>query len=298
MVIQTQQSVLVRCVVRTSYPLTICTVLFLYWILAQVLSSTVSAYIVVLFGSLIITVHEWKVPYQSSWHPTRFDLVNDATYMVLGQILLERLLFFIAFFVVVSLTGTISWEMPIIWPHNWPIWLQAILLLAAGDFFRYWLHRMFHSIPWMWCIHQVHHSPKRLYWVNVGRFHPIEQAMQFVVDALPFVLIGVHVEVISVYFVFYAINGFYQHSNCDVRLGPLNWIVAGPELHRWHHSLDLEESNHNYGNNLIVWDTLFGTRFLPKEREIGELGIPIPDYPMSFLRQLVAPFRRFTHTGS
>ena len=70
----------------------------------------------------------------------------------------------------------------------------------------------------MWALHQVHHSPKRLYWVNVGRFHPIEQALQFVVDALPFVLIGVHTEVLSAYFVFYAVNGFYQHSNCDVRL--------------------------------------------------------------------------------
>ena len=282
------------CVVALAYPLVMCLALVLYFLLKQDLSVLLASYIAIFWGVACVTVHEWLLPHKLQWHPSRFDLQSDVAYMVLGQILLERLLFVVAFSIVATLASITSWQVPGVWPHEWPFWLQAILLLVVGDFFRYWLHRLFHQIPWMWCVHQVHHSPKRLYWVNVGRFHPIEQALQFIVDALPFVLIGVPTEVLSVYFVFYAINGFYQHSNCDVRLGPLNWIVAGPELHRWHHSLDLEESNHNFGNNLIVWDVLFGTRFFPDGREVGELGIPFSDYPMSFLRQLVAPFRRYT----
>ena len=137
----------------------------------------------------------------------------------------------------------------------------------------------------------MHHSPDRLYWLNVGRFHPLEQTLQFVADALPFILLGVGTDVLSVYFVFYAVNGFYQHSNCHVRLGWLNWIVAGPELHRWHHSLDSNESNNNFGNNLILWDVLFGTRYFPQDRNVTTLGIPVKNYPMDFLRQLAAPFR-------
>ncbi len=284
------------CVRTLAYPLVICIAFLLFAWLQSFMLGTAAAYIAIIWGLLCITVHEWLMPYQQYWHPTRFDLINDVAYMVLGQVLLEQLLLFIAFFLVATLASTTEWQISGIWPHDWPIWLQAILLLVVGDFFRYWLHRLFHQVPWMWAFHQVHHSPKRLYWVNVGRFHPIEQALQFVVDALPFVLIGVQKEVIYVYFVFYAINGFYQHSNCDVRLGPLNWIVAGPELHRWHHSLDLKEANHNYGNNLIVWDVLFGTRFLPKDHQVGELGIPVANYPMSYIRQLVAPFRRYPTT--
>lgn len=283
-------------VLTLAYPLVMCFALFWFYWLQKYLSSLAASYVATFWGLLCITIHEWLMPYKRNWHPTRFDLINDVAYMVLGQVLLERLLFFVAFFVVATIASTVTWQVPVVWPHAWPIWLQAILLLVVGDFFRYWLHRLFHQIPWMWALHQVHHSPKRLYWVNVGRFHPIEQALQFIVDALPFVLIGVQAEVLYVYFVFYAVNGFYQHSNCDVRLGPLNWIVAGPELHRWHHSLDLEESNHNYGNNLIVWDVLFGTRFFPKDDQVGELGIPIANYPMSFLSQLVVPFRRFQIT--
>lgn len=279
-------------VLTLAYPLVMCIAFLLFYWLQEFMSMIVAAYFATFWGLLCITLHEWLLPYQYHWHPTRSDLINDVTYMVLGQVLLERLLFFVSFFLIATLASTTSWQIPGVWPHDWPIWLQAILLLAVGDFFRYWLHRLFHQVPWMWAFHQVHHSPKRLYWVNVGRFHPIEQALQFVVDALPFVLIGVQTEVLYVYFVFYAVNGFYQHSNCDVRLGPMNWIVAGPELHRWHHSLNLKESNHNFGNNLIVWDILFGTRFLPKDHQVAELGIPVENYPMSYLRQLVAPFQR------
>ena len=103
----------------------------------------------------------------------------------------------------------------------------------------------------------------------VGRFHPLDKAIQFLGDSLPFLLLGVQPEVFAAYFVFYAVNGFYQHSNADIRLGFLNWIVAGPELHRWHHSTVIAESNANYGNNLIVWDVIFGTRQLPKERTVS-----------------------------
>ncbi len=142
----------------------------------------------------------------------------------------------------------------------------------------------------MWRYHAVHHSPHRLYWLNVGGFHPIEKAVQFAVDTVPFALLGVSNEALAAYFVFYAVNGFFQHSNCNIRLGPLNYIVSGPELHRWHHSEFAVESDNNFGNNLIVWDLMFGTRFLPPDREVGRLGLTDRDYPSGFLAQMKTPF--------
>jgi sterol desaturase/sphingolipid hydroxylase (fatty acid hydroxylase superfamily) len=159
------------------------------------------------------------------------------------------------------------------WPHHWPVVGQVALMLVAADGARYWLHRLSHSWQPLWRLHAVHHSPRRLYWLNVARFHPAEKALQLVVDSLPFVLIGVDELVLAGYFVFYAVNGFFQHSNCRVRLGPLNHLISGPELHRWHHSTVVAESSSNFGNNLIVWDVLFGTRFLPPDRVVADLGI-------------------------
>ena len=176
------------------------------------------------------------------------------------------------------------------WPHEAPLLVQIPLMLVIAEFFRYWIHRTLHVVDPLWRFHAVHHAADKLYTINVGRFHPLDKAIQFLGDTLPFLLLGLAPEVFAAYFVFYAINGFYQHSNADLRLGPLNWIIAGPELHRWHHSAALGESQSNYGNNLIVWDVVFATRYLPKAREVGRLGISNPDWPNGFLGQLAAPF--------
>ena len=92
---------------------------------------------------------------------------------------------------------------------------------------------------------------------------------------------------------FSAVHGAYQHANVPVRLGPLNWIFSMTELHRWHHSRRIEEANHNYGGNLAVWDVLFGTRWLPTDRDPPEdIGMEdLPGFPMGFRDNLAAPFR-------
>jgi sterol desaturase/sphingolipid hydroxylase (fatty acid hydroxylase superfamily) len=103
--------------------------------------------------------------------------------------------------------------------------------------------------------------------------------------------------VLALYFVFYAINGFFQHCNIELKLGPLNYIVSGPELHRWHHSVVIGESNKNYGNNLIIWDLVFGTWYLPKTEMVRELGLKNRKYPLDFLSQLKTPFKKGMDQG-
>ena len=68
---------------------------------------------------------------------------------------------------------------------------------------------------------------------------------------------------------------------------PINDMMG---LHRWHHSKLIEESNRNYGNNLIVWDLLFGSWFLPKDRRVGDLGLINRNYPLDFASQMKTPF--------
>jgi sterol desaturase/sphingolipid hydroxylase (fatty acid hydroxylase superfamily) len=65
------------------------------------------------------------------------------------------------------------------------------------------------------------------------------------------------------------------------------------ELHRWHHSRTERESNTNYGSNLILWDIVFGTRFLPADREPpADIGIAgLSAFPMTWWQQLLSPFR-------
>jgi sterol desaturase/sphingolipid hydroxylase (fatty acid hydroxylase superfamily) len=245
-----------------------------------------SAYIPVFLAALAITTLEIYFPERKNWRPLRSEVVNDSTFMLIVQILLPQLLGYLAAY---ALAGPISKSIHI-WPRETPVVLQVVLMILAADLMRYWLHRACHRYMPLWQLHAVHHSPGRLYWLNVGRFHPLEKALQFLFDALPFILLGVTQEVLSMYFIFYAINGFFQHSNVRARFGWLNYLISSAELHRWHHSAKKEESDRNFGNNIILWDLCFGTYFLPQNRQVGELGLINRSYPSSFIEQLKTPF--------
>lgn len=274
-----------------SYPGIMITGFVVFAVLARAdVPLTLSSYLPAVLAAVLITLHETVLPHRDDWKPSLGEVANDAAFLVAVQVLLPYLL---SLATVLWLAGTAEangWGATELWPNELPIAIQALLVLLGADFLRYWMHRAFHRFTPLWQIHAVHHSPHRLYWLNVGRFHPIEKAIQYLADSLPFILVGVSEPVLAIYFVFFSINGFFQHSNCSVRLGPLNYIVSGPELHRWHHSRLTKESDTNFGNNLIVWDLLFGTRFLPANREVDELGLQNKTYPLGFLAQLKSPF--------
>lgn len=250
----------------------------------------VTAYGPVVVGALAVAGLEWRYPYRKQWCADTQELAQDAVYMALIQGVLPKLLAVTASLILAQILAARQLVVEGWWPTHWPGPLQMLLMMVLADGLRYWLHRWAHEWEPLWRFHAVHHSPHKLYWLNVGRFHPIDKGLQVFLDTLPFVLLGVNEEVLGLYIACYAINGFFQHCNIDVRLGILNYLVSGPELHRWHHSMLKTESNHNYGNNLIIWDLVFGTWYLPKERDVQELGLVNREYPTVFLKQMTVPF--------
>jgi sterol desaturase/sphingolipid hydroxylase (fatty acid hydroxylase superfamily) len=279
--------VLARLARPVAYPLVMAAAVALFfWLRRHGAPVPFAAYLPVTLGASAILVLELLTPYRRGWLPGRRVVTQDALYLLVVQVALPAAL---TLAVVAAANDAFAGSVAAgPWPHDWPVGAQAALMIVVADFMRYWLHRLAHRWQALWRLHAVHHAPEELYFLNVGRFHPLEKSIQFLFDAAPFILIGVGPEVVAAYFVFYSVNGFFQHSNVDVRLGPLNWLVSGPELHRWHHSRIVRESETNFGNNLIVWDVLFGTRFLP-ERQVGELGLQNRAYPKDFLGQTLAP---------
>lgn len=260
---------LVRSLPWVWYPLVIFTAILLHLILpAAGVPLIYSTYIPVLLAAVSVTLLEVYFPYRGTWLPKSSDVFNDASFMVIVQVLLPQ---FLTYLFVVSIINHGANDASL-WPSHLPDSVQVVLMILLADFLRYWLHRASHEFMPLWQLHAVHHSPDKLYWLNVGRFHPLEKALQFLFDALPFIILGVDQSVLSLYFVFYAVNGYFQHSNIDLRFGWMNYIISSAELHRWHHSDKVEESNKNYGNNIIIWDIFFGTYFLPKYRVLMTLA--------------------------
>jgi hypothetical protein len=70
--------------------------------------------------------------------------------------------------------------------------------------------------------------------------------------------------------------------------------VVTPDMHRVHHSVEIDESNSNFGFNLPWWDHLFGT--YTAQPQAGHLGMRIgvqhlqEDSPRGLLSLLGMPF--------
>jgi len=250
------------------------------------------AYLPVLAATIFVTGLEYFIPQNRNWFPDRDDIKTDLAYMLFVQISVPLLIGIGLVSFLSTPLANMGENISGVWPHHWPLLVQGLLLLLVAEFFSYWLHRLAHSVPVLWRLHAVHHSAEKLYWLNVGRFHPLEKVLQYLVSTFPFMVLGVSPDVLGLYFVFYGINGFFQHSNIKLKYGLLNYIVSSASLHRWHHSPDVYESSHNYGNNLIVWDLIFGTWYLPKDRKITTVGSGIEKYPQSFMQQLARPFKQ------
>jgi sterol desaturase/sphingolipid hydroxylase (fatty acid hydroxylase superfamily) len=259
---------------------------------------TLAPYLTLLLFGPLVVVAERVIPYRPAWTADGRDYVEDATFMAVVQVLVPLGLVWLATLGIRELLVANGLTFSL-WPVAWPILAQLALKVVAGDFLRYWLHRLAHTWTPLWRLHQVHHHPGKLYSTNVFRFHPLEKSLQFLGDTLPFLVLGIGSEALAWYFVFYAISGLFQHCNADIRLGWLNYLVSGPEVHRWHHSRVIAESNNNYAHSFVVWDLVFGTYFRPKGREVGELGLIEADYPRGFARQMTAPFsyRPLSATG-
>jgi len=276
---------------RSAYPAVMALAFAVHFALHRTSGTNVvvSAYVAATLGAAAVTLLEFVIPYERSWQPKWNDVKNDLAFMVAVQMLLPVALSMGVAVTLLRWAKEFQLSAVALWPAHWPVAAQVVLMLLSAELLRYWLHVASHNTELLWRLHAVHHSPKKLYWLNVGRFHPIEKALQYLFDALPFVVLGVAEEILALYFVFYAVNGFFQHSNVDARYGILNYVVSGAELHRWHHSKLVEESNRNYGNNLIVWDLVFGSWFLPVGKKVGELGLVNPAYPEDFLSQMATP---------
>jgi ornithine lipid hydroxylase len=179
-----------------------------------------------------------------------------------------------------------------IWPVGLHPYVQVLLLLSVADFFRYWYHRWMHENEFMWRWHAVHHSSERLYWFNGTRSHPIEGLVSSLIWGIPFAFIKAPVEIVFVANLLGRVIGRFQHTNMNLKLGIFDYIFSTPKNHRYHHSKIHSVGHSNYGGDVIFWDLLFGTFYLPKgEEPSDEIGIEeMPNYPKDFLGIMLAPF--------
>ena len=179
-----------------------------------------------------------------------------------------------------------------------PLWLGVPVAVLVIEFFQYWQHRISHEASGplgrlMWRSHAAHHLPEQVYVLMHPAGHPLSTFfVRGFVTILPVYLLGLPPTGIVLALLVIGIQGIISHSNLDLRAGLFNYIFVGAELHRYHHSADLEEAG-NYATALSILDILFGTFvYRPGEMPV-EVGIAGPEvYPRSgqVLRIMLLPF--------
>lgn len=227
---------------------------------------------------------ERLIPYDRNWHPGKDEWRWYGIYFLLtmaGSGLAQLL--------VALAVGLISPEEPA--RH---LWAEIPGALLAGSLVSYLVHRLGHRNALLWRLHGVHHVPEKVNVANNGVNHVLDIVLAQGLVQLTLALVGFSRPAVLVAGLFVAAQGYFVHANIDVRIGPLNHLLASPEQHRLHHSTDLSEAGH-YGSDLSCWDHLFGTFTWHPGREPTAVGLQDPTaFPGTgeILAALLHPWRR------
>jgi sterol desaturase/sphingolipid hydroxylase (fatty acid hydroxylase superfamily) len=162
---------------------------------------------------------------------------------------------------------------------TWPIWMRASAAMVVGEIGYYWGHRLVST-----------------------RAHPVDFVFTRICMLTPLYALGLVSTVrvtdgaIAMAVILAGIVwGYFVHTNLRWWLGPLEWIIATPGFHHWHHTYGLQR-NCNYASMLPLVDRLFGSHYLPKVWPL-RYGIPEP-VAVSLAGQLVQPFQEQRATAT
>lgn len=238
--------------------------------------------------AVILFVLERVRPHEKAWLKSDGQEFPDLAHTLFTKSFVQALVIALANFGIAQGLG--GRQAGGIWPAHWHIFFQVALGLVIAELGLYWAHRLAHEWGPLWRFHAVHHSVRRLWFFNTGRFHFVDTIKSMVFSAPLVALAGAPGEVLVWGSAITAFIGILTHCNIRMSFGWLNYIFNTPGLHRWHHSMDLREGNKNYGENLVLWDMIFGTYFDEARRPPAKIGIKHA-MPRGFLAQLLMPFR-------
>jgi sterol desaturase/sphingolipid hydroxylase (fatty acid hydroxylase superfamily) len=215
---------------------------------------------------------EWRMTWSSFWRDLKYMAVNGGTAAALkfglGWLALDLSRFN---------TGLVT---------GMPAVVEFLAVLLTFEFFQYWFHRISHDARgpvgrWLWKLHVVHHLPDKVYLLMHPVAHPLNFIVSLVIVQLPLVTLGARPETLFLFNALMGLQGLVSHFNVDIKAGPLNYLLVGTELHRFHHSASLDEAK-NFGVLTPFWDLVFGTFRYDPRRLPEALGVVDPSqYPPS-----------------
>ena len=233
---------------------------------------------------------ERLIPYREEWNESHDDAKRDVAHALVNETFaLVSVLALPALATFATLTDA--------WPHDLPFVLQVVGTLLVFDFGITVAHWLSHRWGPLWRLHAVHHSVKRAYGLNGLMKHPLHQAVELTFGIAPLLVIGIPEDVAWALGFAVAIQLLMQHSNADYSVGPLRYVLALNEGHRFHHLKWAGVGDVNFGLFTLIYDHLLLRTFsYDPDRAFtsDDLGIAKqPDFPTGYVDQLAEPFRPY-----
>ena len=229
----------------------------------------------------MIVTERW-LTYRNDWQPTVKEWwVNLFYFMVNGAV--SNLGAIIAAMLVVSLSPATT-EMSLM--------IAVPVAILVSELAGYWWHRIGHESTFVWRFHAIHHLPKKINIANNNTVHFVDLFTSSLLGAIPALLLGLPAEAIAIAMFYSSFQSFFAHINAKVKLGWLGYIVMGPEHHRYHHSVEVDEAL-NYSVSIAIWDQIFGTFLYRPYSQPEQIGIKDDNnYPDStqILKTMIKPF--------
>jgi creatinine amidohydrolase/Fe(II)-dependent formamide hydrolase-like protein/sterol desaturase/sphingolipid hydroxylase (fatty acid hydroxylase superfamily) len=174
------------------------------------------------------------------------------------------------------------------WTGKYAVLSATLFLALIADFALFFSHYLQHKIPWLWEFHKVHHTAEVMTPITVYRMHPVDNILAFGMGGLLsgaalgciHFLMGDQVVLYNVggtdiiLILFYLAGYNLRHSHVWWSWGPvLSRIFISPAQHQIHHSDAPRHFDKNMGFTFAIWDGLFGTLYVPKEKEVLTFGL-------------------------
>ncbi len=173
-----------------------------------------------------------------------------------------------------------------------PWLLQFFLAVLVADLCEYFIHRMFHTVPFLWGFHSIHHSSKALDWIAGSRAHIVEDVVVRGFMLVPMMFVFPH-DIIVAYLLWVTIHATWAHCNFRPTIKWLEPFLVQPRFHHWHHTAQLEAIDRNFAIHFPWIDRIFGTYYFPKDESWPETyGLHNEKMPEGFWKQFFFPFSR------
>jgi sterol desaturase/sphingolipid hydroxylase (fatty acid hydroxylase superfamily) len=228
-----------------------------------------------------------RLPEQSIF---RQDWRADLFYFLVNSLLVQSLTY-LSLRPALTILQRTNWSDLRAFMASQPIWLQIIEIMFLTDIVQYWVHRLFHQIPFLWRFHAVHHSAQTMDWLAGSRMHVMEIVCLRGLTVIPMYVLGFSDPALKAYILYVFLHSTFIHANVRFDFGWLKQVIATPQFHHWHHGIEKEAIDVNFAVHFPLLDRLFGTLYLPGHWPSG-YGVGGHPVPPGYGRQLLYPFQR------